>query len=75
MAMSLAQTDPRFQAKIRKIAATACCMTSEEVYALWREYSRQRTDQSALLFEFVEWNADRLGANRADLHRAIEELE
>ena len=71
--MDLAQTDPRFQAKIRKIVAAGCCITSEEVYALWREYSRQCTDQSALLFEFVEWNADRLGATRAELHRAIED--
>lgn len=71
--MILAQTDPRFQAKIRKIAAVACCMTAEEVYALWREYTRQCTDQSALLFEFVDWYADRLGANRVDLHRAIED--
>lgn len=70
--MSLASTDPGFQAKIRAIAAVACSMTSEEVYQLWREYTRQCSDQSALLFEFVEWYADRLGASKEALRAAID---
>lgn len=70
--MSLVHADPAFRAKLHAIAAVGCCMTTGEVYELWKEYSRQCTDQSALLFEFVEWYADRLGATKADLHRAIE---
>ena len=62
-----------FREAIGRIAKLAG-RTPLGVYMLWREYSKscQDSDQSALLSEFVEWNADRLGVNRHALQAAAE---
>lgn len=66
-----AHTVPVFQLRIQRIAAVAA-MQPLEVFALWREYSDycSNCDQSALLWEFVEWYAEKLGGDRAALHKA-----
>ena len=58
--MAIENTHPIFQERIRKLA-TLCGMPIDSVYALWREYSDRCYDQSALLWEFVEWYAEKLG--------------
>lgn len=54
-----AGTAPEFQNNIRGIAKTAR-LSVIAVYAMWREYTARCIDQSAVLFEFKQWYADKL---------------
>ena len=46
-----------FVSEIRKIAEINN-RSEDEIYTLWRNYSREcdNRDQSAVLFEFLDWN-------------------
>lgn len=74
--MSLEKAHPTFQAKIRALAAIITSTNAEGIYQLWREYSDKCSsfDQSPVMSEFIEWNADRLGVDRAKLHAAVADL-
>lgn len=73
MAEALKQTHPGFQANINAIAAVAS-KPAPIVFALWKEYQAKCMDQSALLFEFVQWYAVELGGDRQSLIEATLEL-
>ncbi len=66
-----AQTHRNFQAALHRIAAVAG-MEVLAVYALWREYelASRSSDQSAILSEFADWYAPKLGGDRAALRDA-----
>ncbi len=70
----MAGCDPVFVAKIERLA-TVAGSTVESVYGLWKEYSAtcHNSDQSALLWEFIQWNESKLGGNAEALRAAIEE--
>ena len=55
-------THPAFQGRIRKLAAVAP-LELPAVYRLWLAYSEtcRQSDQSAALFEFVQWYQAELG--------------
>lgn len=72
MAAELRTKHPGFQAKITAIAAVAG-KSEPFVFALWREYQAKCTDQSAILFEFVQWYRDELGGAVQALISATEE--
>lgn len=61
-----------FKSSIDAIAEVAN-MSGQQVYDLWRKYSKQCSDgdQSPILFEFVRWYAAELGGNMAALDAAI----
>lgn len=54
--VTLAGCHPQFADQIGQLAE-ANNKTAEEVYQLWRKYSRdcQNFDQSAILSEFLKW--------------------
>lgn len=60
---------PDFQVTLARIAAVAGKDTLE-VYALWRDYAEKCYDQSALVWEFVQWYAMDLGGDVEALHSA-----
>ncbi len=68
-----AQTCQEFRAAIARIASIAC-KPELAVYQLWREYSQEcsNSDQSALLWEFIDWYRPQLGGNAQALREAIE---
>lgn len=71
--MKLIETDPKFQATIGRLAAIAG-KTADEVYALWEQYETdcRSADQSAVLFEFCQWNEVQLGGDLDKLRDAID---
>ena len=75
MARQLSDCAPVFQKKIQTIAA-AGGKTPDEVFALWRKYSQEcdRMDQSALVDEFVEWNAEPLNVSPRAIREQLEAL-
>ena len=66
-------TTAEFQLRISRVAIVAG-QNSLDVYALWRKYSGQcyASDQSPLLWEFVQWYAKQLGGDLPALARAID---
>ena len=54
----LVKSHPDFKAAIKRIGVVAQ-LPPIAVYELWRDYSKacDASDQSALLWEFVEWKA------------------
>lgn len=72
MTMKLENTHPNFQRRINALAS-ASEKPAEEIYARWRVYSAKcdSFDQSPILGEFVQWNEDFLGGNKAALEAAI----
>ena len=68
------RTAPEFRAKLSAIAVL-CGKQVLDVFALWREYSLkcQSSDQSALLWEFVQWYQNQLGAALPELMAAVED--
>ena len=62
--MKLENCAPEFRRRMAAIAAIAG-KPVEEVFALWREYSAacSAADQSAIVWEFVEWYAPKLGGD------------
>ena len=58
--MTLEQTHPNFRAKLARLALLAGKPVSD-IYAAWVIYSEKCYDQSALLWEFVQWNAEDMG--------------
>lgn len=72
MARELQSTDPGFQQKVAAIAAVAG-QPAAQVFALWREYQAKCCDQSAILFEFVQWYRRDLGGDVQALITATEE--
>ena len=68
----LENTCIEFQNKIKKIAEIAN-LTPEKVFVFWCEYSANCSgfDQSAVLFEFVQWYKDKLGGDQQKLMTVI----
>lgn len=64
-----------FRAQIQALSAVAG-MTADRVFALWQEYARQCSigDQSAVMFEFIQWYAADMGENQAALQDAVREV-
>ncbi len=62
------ETHPDFQAKIVAIGKL-CHLAAIKVYSLWRENAKSCDDhdQSALLWEFVQWYQPQLGAEKSSL--------
>lgn len=71
MEQMLRKTHPGFQQKIAAIAQVAG-QSDVQVYVLWKEYQDKCGDQSALLFEFVQWYRSELGGNIEALIAATE---
>jgi hypothetical protein len=73
--MSLSNTNPDFQRKIKAIALQAGLAPSE-VYEYWQQYSRQCTnyDQSPVMSEFISWYENELGGDRLALQNALDEM-
>lgn len=72
MEQALRKTHPGFQQNIAAIAQVAG-QSDVQVYVLWKEYQDKCGDQSALLFEFVQWYRSELGGDIEDLIAATEE--
>ena len=68
--MTFTDTHPVFQQRVGRLAEHST-LDAEGIYTLWREYADtcQGYDQSAVMFEFIQWNADKLGV--ADVPAAI----
>lgn len=64
-----------FRAEIQALAAVAG-MTPDQVFGLWQEYARRCSmgDQSAVMFEFIQWYAADMGGNQAALQDAVREV-
>jgi hypothetical protein len=62
---------PDFQHKLWCIADIAK-LPVVRVFELWKAYSDSCYDQSAVLGEFIQWNAEALGGNVAALLKAID---
>lgn len=71
MEQMLRKTHPGFQQNIAAIAQVAG-QSDVQVYVLWKEYQDKCGDQSALLFEFVQWYRSELGGNIKALIAATE---
>lgn len=71
--MKLENCAPVFQRRIAAISAVAG-KDPAEVYGMWRAYSDACSgfDQSALVWEFLQWNADKLGGDLRALEAADE---
>ncbi len=69
---SFNHTCPEFQAAIGRFASIAG-KPPLVVYRLWCEYSQEcsGSDQSALLWEFIEWYRPQLGGNAQALREAL----
>jgi len=72
MEEALRKTHPGFQQKIAAIAQVAG-QSDVQVYVLWKEYQDKCGDQSALLFEFVQWYRSELDGDIEALIAATEE--
>ncbi len=70
--MALTDTHATFQAKVGKLADLTG-KAPEAIYELWRKYSAQCQvyDQSALLWEFVQWYKADLGADLGAMIEAV----
>jgi hypothetical protein len=65
-------TCANFQERITRLSALSG-KSELCVYDLWRRYAQQCewADQSALLWEFIQWYAADLGGNKPALEQAI----
>lgn len=72
LAQSFSETCAQFQSKVERLAEISGLETLQ-VYALWHKYSQQCefADQSALLWEFVEWYKKDLGGDMTRLRGAF----
>lgn len=68
-----AGTAPEFQATITRLAEVAS-LEHLAVYKLWRKYCDDcsNADQSAILWEFIQWYLKDLGGNKEALEAAIQ---
>lgn len=71
MEQALRKAHPDFQQNIAAIAQVAG-QSDVQVFVLWKEYQDKCGDQSALLFEFVQWYRSELGGNIEALIAATE---
>ena len=69
-----ANTREDFQNKIKAISALSPSCAVLKVYELWREYSKScdSSDQSALIWEFVQWYEKELGCDKETLLKAVQ---
>jgi hypothetical protein len=73
---NLKNTCQEFQDKIAAISKAGGVPTAK-VYSLWRKYQQRCdwSDQSAILWEFVQWYEEELGAHVQDLREAMAKVD
>jgi hypothetical protein len=71
--MKITDCAPAFQKRIHNLAQLTA-LSADDIYAAWRSYSAACFDQSALVFEFIQWNPIFKNHDRAALIRSDQNL-